>query len=510
MLAVVSAAACGGAPAGSSPTLSTNETSAPVDTSTGASTPTTSTSAVATAVPGGFAADAVDSGGGTTMLVTPGAAASLTAIVASGVTATLDLPAGAVTDDVQVTLRPITAGGLIGMAIEPEGLFLVAPAVLQFDGTTADVYVRAGWADTGAEHFVPTWRSADRSVAMLRLRPVVLALPVTALSPPANAATTTTALASAPPVDVPSPGDRPELDWVTDILPRLADAESDDSSASDLAAWALERAADEDDDPEVEQLDAISEAGTARGRVLVQRCADREAPRLTAEELSDLIDGDAVRIKDAKEVAGCLVLAWRVTETVRGHLDAGSETIELDEVQTATTATMIDAGSSTSTAPIYGRTNGQGGIMSMGFSMLGAAAGEYAGVETPPISSTYCTPMPDQQSGTMTLQTDPLPDDQIRLTVTVTPGLFDVGCGPEYLLPPFGWAMVSALRGEEPGTPMVMTLPIAPQTSRSLGFTQQVSDSRIRTTADGSVQVTIDGLVIDVMFTVSLAFAPAP
>ena len=66
--------------------------------------------------------------------------------------------------------------------------------------------------------------------------------------------------------------------------------------------------------------------------------------------------------------------------------------------------------------------------MSLTWSLMGKGFGEYAGVETPDVTSTLCHPVEDQEAGSLTLDTDPLADGQLRVRITVQPGLLDVGC----------------------------------------------------------------------------------
>ena len=66
-------------------------------------------------------------------LVTPGKGGKVQVDLGEGVQATLTVPAGAVAEEVVVTLRAFRSGRHQGLLMEPDGLWLTKPAALTFN-----------------------------------------------------------------------------------------------------------------------------------------------------------------------------------------------------------------------------------------------------------------------------------------------------------------------------------------------------------------------------------------
>lgn len=402
----------------------------------------------------------------------------------------------------------------------------------------APVYARDGWDDNGNARFAPRWRSADQRISIMRLRPVMILTTfpdydtfavATSTADPAGPTTTiesmltTIAPTTTTTIAVPEiPADAPDVIWERDISPVLADPATASSNAADRAAWVLEREADEDAgasgapdpsgssvDPDNDRNTEIKEAGNRRYRYLAEKCSEKKSTPRTNAELADLVNNLKQEPVDVKSVEGCLTLAWQVSGHLQGELPMNGETIAIDDYQLARGELTLDDGSGASTAPIYGRANGWGAGVSLFASGLAKVGSEMTGVDDPyAISAKYCPDSPDEQSGVMEVQIDPLPENQLRLKITPKPGQFSV-CGPKLKGEVAQvWNYINTMRGEAPGTPIVLNVPVRPNVSRNIGFLEQLEGTKVTLTENRPAALAAEGFTWRIDFQVLLTFAP--
>lgn len=402
------------------------------------------------------------------------------------------------------------------------------------------VYARDGWDEDGTERFAPRWRTADQDLAIYRLRPVVAITPFpsyeafrASITPPPTGPTTTFAsiLTTIAPtttttIAVPEvPAEAPVLTWEHDVAPALTDPATESSNVADRAAWLLEHGADagaasdggarsgsdnsgdpnNTDDKSIQQING---SGENRFGYLSGKCSDKTSKPRDSEELYNLLNNVKKEIDTLGSLDGCLVLAWQVSAAAAADVTINGESISIDQRQQARGQAVLDDGSGTSEAPIFGHANGLGAGLSLLGSGLGKVGAEIAGVDDPyAISAKYCPDSPDEQSGVMQVQIEPLPDHKLRLRILPKPGDF-AGCGPMFRVDSNLWQLINLMRGEAEGTPIVLTMPVRPDVSRNIGFLETIDGAKVKLTEGKAAEITVKSGTWSVDFQVLLAFAP--
>lgn len=381
-------------------------------------------------------------------VVTPEAGGELSVELAPGITATLEVPAGALAMTEIVELLAIgnpenvtgeTSGlwasttavdtGVVGVAIEPAGLWLERPARLSLSASEGQVLARVGPLDW----YAPVRVGADGTIPVLRLRPFVL--------DPQNQLAT----------------DVPTGSWDDDVLPYFGGQSTDPGllgiDALDQAARNEEADAadgDADDGSSQEHRDEVVDEARRVVESLTPACNDD--PVANRRVVEALRTGGAARIPPPE----CIKLRIKVYATVVGEVVGPDLSgFSLEERVLSTTDGFAQDGTARFSTPLTGQLAGYLEFVSLFRSGFAWGFGEASGLPAPAPSADACTSANSVDGvmllsgGALVIEVDPLPDERLRVTVVPEPPgdyLFDCGRGTEST-PSFVWEALSGITG---------------------------------------------------------------
>lgn len=405
--------------------------------------------------------------------VGPARGATLTVTLPSGAVATLVVEAGSV--DARTTLRMegFTVDGVEGVQLEPAGTWLNVPAHLAFTSTTKTPAIRLGSAD-GSWVFGAPAMADDGSVIVVRLRPVVLLddgpapLP-TALPGPEGG--------TPPVIPEDDPLDEKAAEEEQDEAAE-PDGESGSQDAKDEARSIVTQLAGECGDGVPEASARALEAWRTAGSV---GAPPVDCAVLTASVLAEI----------SATFRGAPVAPYQEVVHASGSgpsVDKVADILMPAEREVTGIEQMLS----------YVSTGIAGGLL-----VLAGRAPEMPRVGT-------CT-LGSIPQGTVRLETDPLPDGKLRVTLTPKHGAYPVTCTrwPKFDMDVTVWDFVRDILGTGGGQKIVLTVPATERVQHVLSSVKSVEGSRVRHTADGGITVTEEGGTVHGVLDLDLSFKPA-
>jgi hypothetical protein len=407
-------------------------------------------------------------------VVGPRRGGSLTVELPSGAVATLTFAAGAVDARTRMTMTAFTADGVEGVQLEPAGTWLDVPASLVFTNTTKTAAIRVGNAADGSFAFAAPATDATGAVIVVRLRPVVLLEPAAGPLPPANVAATgatTDAEQGGDPLDGTATGEEADE----------ADA-PDGQSASD---------------------EARDEAG---GRVdaLAPLCGP-DQPQAAAQALEAWRTAGSVGVPPAE----CAVLkATVLAETIVEFTGSGLKPYQ-EVVRATGSGPAIDKVADID-MPAQREVSGIAQLVSFMATTMEWGVAKVVGKDWPEPNDRRCT-MGAVPQGSVHLESVPLPDNRLRVTLTPKHGSYAVDCGEwgTVDMDITVWDMLRDLLGIGEGQPIVVTTTATEHVQHVMSSLTSSQGSTVRHGADGSVTIREDQLVMHGILDLDLSYVPA-
>ncbi|MDP1876558.1 MAG: hypothetical protein Q8M17_03220 [Actinomycetota bacterium] len=421
-----------------------------------------------------LARTAVQAAGSSATVVGPRRGGTLTVELPSGAIATLTFATGAVQARTRMTMTAFTADGVEGVQLDPAGTWLAVPATLVFTNTGKTAAIRVGNAHDGSSAFAAPATDSAGAIIIVRLRPVLLLDPAAGPLPPAATA------ASGVTTDAEQGGDP--------IDGRAADEE-----------------AGEADDPD----------GTTGGEAAAQEAA-RRVEQLAPECGPDLPQA-AAQALEAWRTAGslgapptaCAVLQASVlAQTVVEFTGAGMQPYQ-ETVRATGSGTSIDQVADID-MPAQREVSGIAQLVSFMATTMEWGVAKAVGEDWPEPNDRRCT-MGTVPQGSVRLESVPLPDSRLRVTLTPKHGTYPVDCGEwgTMDMDVTVWDMLRDLLGIGEGQPIVVTTTATEHVQHVMSSLTSYQGGTVRHGADGSVTVREDQLVMHGVLDLDLRYEPA-
>jgi len=393
-----------------------------------------------------------------TGLVTPEAGGSVQVDLGDGDMAVLEIPPGAVSEPVVVTLQAFTSGSVRGLRMEPDGLWLTRPGTLTVDGASA-LLMRIGAMPRG-DLYATTVSTRPGSIPVVRLRPAIV-----------------------------------EDDSVTPTPIGVGDGSGSGGSADFLgpidppdASAAGEEAREADDpDGEVEGTDEVRRAAGGAAGGMAQRCNDPNDPssaRFAATRLTAGLTGG--------ELPECITRVVTITAQSAAEgppYGSFSEVLGAEgEVSNAFESYRL---------PLEGEQTGSAQALTA-FAQGLADAMQMA-------TTVNCT-VSRLQNGQVSVLLEALESGDLKVTVEPGGGLFIGSCGGKPVeMSPVTWSLVRDLKGMGPQEPFVFVLDRGKRTGNAFGDLQMLEELKVRPQADGTLVISDGGITISVSMWVGLS-----
>jgi len=410
-------------------------------------------------------------------VITPRKGGSVAVALGDGSTATVTIPPRAVDEQLVVSLQAFQAGSVMGLRMEPDGLWLTKPAMLEVPGAPG-LLMRIG-AQADGDLYAAAVPARSGAYPVVRLRPVVID----------DGSVTPTQVGPGWTPGAPSQyGDGSDLGPVDP---------PDQKSAEEEAREA------EDEDGEVEGTDEVRAGAATWLPILTPRCSDpndpayariastrrtagAQAPQQLPECLTRVVH---VYASSAIEVAGGGKYLITGSEELAGH---GPITNEVEE----------------NSIPLEGEIEGAAEAASLAWSTLMegldpglAELGMATGIKA---SEEYCDGRP-LRNGVMTGSLEDLGDRGLRVMLQPVSGEFTLVCkGKPFPREVVAWELIRLLKGMGPQEPFTFVFPKGKMTSNVFSNLKNVEGVKTRRQSDGSVSIQVDQFRMSASMVVSL------
>lgn len=364
-----------------------------------------------------------------TGLVTPGGGGELSVKLDDGSKATLNIPRDAVGEEIIVTLKAFRSGDVLGLAMEPDGLWLQRPAHLVIPGAVR-LLTRIGAASNG-----DLYREAavTAPTPIVRLRPVITddsSVLATVLPMPASGAVRPNGTGDIPPVD---PSDA------------AAAAAEEDAAAEGGAS-------PEGGDTDVEAAQAVAAAWLP---ALETRCSDPKDPahaRMAATRLTAGAQAPSSLpecMTRVVEVYAHSEIDWSLDEKI--FTDASEHVSGLTEVKSDVGDVIL---------PLQGEITGVDASTSWFLSTflygMDQVAGGMFGAQEPTGDRCGTTPL---QNGRLAA-TLAVEGETLRLTLDPVSGFYTTSCGGKPMdSDVLTWTVIRLLKGMGDARPFEFVFP---------------------------------------------------
>ncbi|MBU6279265.1 MAG: hypothetical protein KGN78_08450 [Actinomycetales bacterium] len=391
-------------------------------------------------------------------LVTPGKGGKVRVDLGEGAQATLTVPAGAVAEEVVVTLRAFRSGSHQGLLMEPDGLWLTKPAALTVTGDPT-LLLRIG-AQTNGNLYTPTSTDGAGTVWVVRLRPVLVAdeeVTPTVLGPDWVGPQPPGADGELPQTD-PADGKAAQEEAKE---AESADGEVDDSEgAQSLAAqWVapLEARCSDPNDPARQRVVATRTTAGAKAPVELPECITRAITVLGLYEMD--AKGEQGKILNSEEtVAGETELSNEFEE-YRFPLEG-----EVDGVDSGTSYLL--------SAMVYGMDQMIGGL---------------GNAKEPTGDRCSVTSL---ENGRMSGKLEVTASDQLKVTLQPLSGTYTISCGGKPIIHEMGvWKLVRLLKNMGDDEPFIFTFDKGQRTSNIYSNFQALEQMGAKLLPDGRMRI---------------------
>lgn len=410
---------------------------------------------------------------GESVSIGPAKGGTLTVALPSGAIATLVFVGGAVDVRTSITMSTFGTGAVEGVAIEPAGTWLAIPAKLTFTNTDRTVAIRVGSSADGGALFAAAALGSDGAVPIVRLRPVVLlGVEVGAL-----------------PLARGYGGGADTEDEAADPL---------DSRAANEEAGEAEEPGGDTGDEEVKQ-----EAG-GRVSALAGQCG-REQPQVAGQVLEAWRTAGSVGAPPPE----CVRLRASVLAAMEADWSGGHYKPWQEVVHATGSGVAVDRIADLD-LPAEREVTSFTQLYSLFFTGAAQAIGDSAGIAVPRMTADACTTGAIPQ-GSVRLETVPLPDQQMRVTITTRHGSYSIICDGQSLGPigSIAWDTIRDLTGTAEGQPIVLTLPASEHVERVLSKVKAYEGARAKHSSDGTVRFRQEQYALSANFLVDLTYEPA-
>lgn len=393
-------------------------------------------------------------------LVTPDGGGTVEVKLDDGSTATLQVPKGAVSEEIIVTLVAFRSVDIRGLSMEPDGLWLLRPAQLAIPGAVR-ILTRIGAESNGDLYRVATGTS---TTPIVRLRPAIIddsSVVATILPTPAAAVVRPNDSGDIPPVD---PSDAAaaaaeEAEAADDgASPEEGEETNVEAAQAVAAAWlpTLEPRCSDPNDPAHARMAATRITAGAQAPPAIPECMTRVVQVYAHSEIDWSIDEKI--FSDASEhVSGLVELANDATEVV---LPLEGEITGVD----ASTSWFLSSF-------LYGMDQVAGGMF---------------GAQEPTGDRCGTTPL---QNGRMTA-TLAMEGETLRLTLDPVSGFYTTSCGGKPMESDvLTWIVIRLLKGMGKARPFDFVFPRNGMSSNVFSQLVNKSESKGKLNANGDYVV---------------------
>lgn len=431
-------------------------------------------------------------GPGASARVTPTAGGSVTLALDGGQQVVLDIPAGAVTEEVIVTLRAFRVGGVQGLWMEPEGLLLRKPGLLTLSRAAAVLLRIGAQADGDLYAMAPT--TTEGAVPVVRLRPAIIE---------GESVEPTVLLAD-------WPGPMPPAQGMPASAVDPLDGQAGQQEAGEAAA----------PDGSVEDPQGAQDLAAEWVPVLTQRCSDPSDPA-------------RARLAGARRSAGeqappqlpeCLTRAVVVFASLESQMGADGALL-VDVLERIKGEAEVTNEVEENLIPLEGEYVGEDRTLQLMADALRESDLDYEYglrkdiakdlIDALPEDATcrFNVPLNDGRMSVSLAEIGPGEraaqgqefDAGLKVTVQPLSGTFSVKCGAkEQQSPAQVWGMVREIKGMAPDEPFVFLLKPGKTSSNAFSELQLVDRSVSRLMPDGTLELRVEGFVTRVSMSVAV------